>query len=125
MVTIKTLDVRFRDTPDTRERRVGHIDGHRAQDWERASALGSVRGEARRHPSHPFMGKATNWYINVMSNPEVKITARGRTLRGMVKILDEEGLQETIVLFTKKYGKRNLDNYYPTKDAAVEVPIQE
>lgn len=73
----------------------------------------------------PFMGKATNWYINVMSNPEVKITVRGRTLRGKVKILDEKGLQETIALFTKKYGKRNLDNYYPTKDAAVEVPIQE
>ncbi|MBI3022423.1 MAG: nitroreductase family deazaflavin-dependent oxidoreductase [Thaumarchaeota archaeon] len=73
----------------------------------------------------PFLGKATSRFINVMSNPEVKITVRGRSFRGMVKILDEKGLQGTIALFTKKYGKRNLDNYYPTKDAAVEVSIQE
>lgn len=73
----------------------------------------------------PFLGKATNWFINVMGNLEVKITVRGRSLRGTAKILDERGLQKTIALFTKKYGKRNLDNYYPTKDAAVEVSIQE
>ncbi len=73
----------------------------------------------------PFLGKATNWFINVMSNPDVKITVRGLTLRGKVNILDERGLQEAIALFTKKYGKRNLDNYYPTKDAAVEVSLHE
>ncbi len=73
----------------------------------------------------PFLGKATNWFLNVKSNPDVKITVRGLTFGGKVKILDEKGLEEAIALFTKKYGKRYLDNYYPRKDAAVEVPLHE
>ena len=73
----------------------------------------------------PFLDKGTNWFLNVTSNPDVKIGVRGLTFSGTFKILDEKGLQEAVALFTKKYGKRNLDDYYPTKDAAVEVTLLE
>ena len=55
----------------------------------------------------------------------MKIGVRGLIFGGTVRILDEKGLQGGVALFTKKYGKRNLDNYYPRKDTAVEVTLLE
>jgi deazaflavin-dependent oxidoreductase (nitroreductase family) len=69
----------------------------------------------------PFMGKTTIWYVNVMSNPRVKITKGEIKFTAEAEILDEKGVKEAVELFIKAYGKRMMESRYPKKDAAVRI----
>ncbi len=73
----------------------------------------------------PFMGKQTSWYRNLKSNPDLTISIGGTNLTGTAKLsTDEKPLKETLRKFVAKYGESNIDNYYPTKDAFVEVNLK-
>jgi hypothetical protein len=71
------------------------------------------------------MGKSTNWYVNLMSNPRVKITKGEVKFTAEAKILDEKGIKEAVELFIKAYGKRMMESRYPRKDAAVRILMPE
>lgn len=71
------------------------------------------------------MGKSTNWYRNILSKAEVKISVGEATFSARAKVPNEKGIQKAIELFTKTYGKKMMGSYYPRKDGAVEVPPPE
>ena len=73
----------------------------------------------------PFVGKSTNWYVNVMSNPNVKITKGSVKFIAEAEILDKKGVQEAVKLFIRAYGKGMMESRYPKKDAAVRIPVPE
>ena len=73
----------------------------------------------------PFMGKSTNWYVSLMSNPRVKITKGKVKFTAEAKILDEKGAKEAVELFINAYGKRMMESRYPSKDAAARILMPE
>ena|SRR5437870_4315863 len=74
----------------------------------------------------PFMGRSTNWYLNITRNSKVKITVGDNTFEANSEVIvDEKGVQQVVSLFTKRYGRKMMDNFYPKKDVAVRVPLPE
>jgi deazaflavin-dependent oxidoreductase (nitroreductase family) len=71
----------------------------------------------------PVNGKKTQWYLNVMKNPNVTVRIGGHSFTGRVKEVGEERLPEVLDMFTAKYGKGDMERYYAQKDTAMEVPL--
>ena len=68
------------------------------------------------------MGKKTSWYANLTKHPAITIDIRGTKLKGNAELsTDSATLASVIEKFKAKYGESNIANYYPTKDAFVEV----
>ena len=72
----------------------------------------------------PFKGKNTNWYSNLAKNPGITIAVKKTKVQGTAKLSsDKVSLHSVIEKFVSKYGRTNIANYYPKKDAFVEVII--
>ncbi len=72
----------------------------------------------------PVRGISTEWYKNVMKNPQVEIELRGQHYRGTVQtITDKKGVSEIVELFRKKHGDSDINKYYPKQDAAAKLPL--
>jgi deazaflavin-dependent oxidoreductase (nitroreductase family) len=73
----------------------------------------------------PFMGKNTGWYLNLMKNPTIMVSINGTNLQGNASLSTEpERIRTVIKKFKAKYGEKNIEGYYPKKDAVVEVVLQ-
>jgi len=70
----------------------------------------------------PVSGSETQWYKNVLSNPEIRVDARGaeEQLRA-VPISDPRQVSSVVEKFREKYGAGDVHKYYSKFDVAVEA----
>jgi hypothetical protein len=70
----------------------------------------------------PNHGSDTNWYINLLVDPALKISVNGVELPARGKsIKDSNRVDDIVRKFKSKYGE--VKKYYTKLDVAVEVPI--
>jgi hypothetical protein len=72
----------------------------------------------------PVSGTDSNWYRNARENPKIRLAADESELRASAKpIEDEAGVADVVEKFGEKYGADRVREYYPKRNAALEVPL--
>ena len=72
----------------------------------------------------PVQGSDTQWYKNVLKNPQIRIDARGAEAKlRAVPITDANTVQSVIEKFREKYGAKDVKKYYSKFDVAVVVQL--
>jgi deazaflavin-dependent oxidoreductase (nitroreductase family) len=72
----------------------------------------------------PVTGSDSEWYKNVLKNPEITLAADGAKLTAKAKpITDPKKVREVVEKFRAKYGAGEVKKYYSKFDVAVEVPL--
>jgi hypothetical protein len=67
-------------------------------------------------------GSDTQWYKNVLQNPEIRIDARGAGAEyRAVPVTDGKAVKSVTEKFREKYGARDVKKYYSKFDVAVLV----
>jgi deazaflavin-dependent oxidoreductase (nitroreductase family) len=73
----------------------------------------------------PVQGSGTQWYKNVLKNPNIGVDARGaESAFKAVPITDPKKVSEVIEKFREKYGAGDVKKYYSGFDVAVVVPMR-
>ena len=73
----------------------------------------------------PVQGSDTNWYRNVLKNPNVKISVKGQELSGKARtITDNKKVQDIVEKFRSKYGNSDVQKYYSKFDVGIELAIK-
>src|SRR5690349_14969081 len=72
----------------------------------------------------PLNGKRTQWYLNVIRDPNVGIKVGRNSFTGRIRELGAERLKDVLDLFTARYGKEDMEGYYPRKEVALEIQIE-
>ncbi len=73
----------------------------------------------------PVQGSDTQWYKNVLSNPKMRIEARGENADvKAATITDHTDVARIVEKFREKYGAGDVKKYYSKFDAAVRVEIR-
>ena len=68
----------------------------------------------------PVHGSETQWYQNVLKNPQIRVDARGSQARLEVKsITKPEAVKSVVEKFREKYGAGDVKKYYSKFDVAV------
>ncbi len=72
----------------------------------------------------PVQGSETQWYKNVLKNPQIRIDARGveERFRAM-PITDAKVVKSVVEKFREKYGAKDVKKYYSKFDVAVVVEL--
>jgi deazaflavin-dependent oxidoreductase (nitroreductase family) len=72
----------------------------------------------------PVQGSDTNWYRNVLKNPNVKISAQRQEMSGKAKtITDDIKVKEIVEKFRSKYGNSDIQKYYSKLDVGIELAL--
>jgi deazaflavin-dependent oxidoreductase (nitroreductase family) len=72
----------------------------------------------------PVTGTNSQWYKNILRNPEVKVSSSGQTFRGKLRKITERGqVAEVIELFKGKYGASDIKKYYPNPNVAAALAL--
>jgi deazaflavin-dependent oxidoreductase (nitroreductase family) len=72
----------------------------------------------------PVTGSDSDWYKNVLREPAIRLAARGTQVTARAKpVGDPAGAARVVDMFRGKYGDDNVDQYYPKRNVAVEVPL--
>ena len=72
----------------------------------------------------PVHGSDTQWYKNVLKNPQVRIDARGEEAEfRAVPINDAKTVKSVIEKFREKYGASDVKKYYSKFDVAVAINL--
>jgi hypothetical protein len=72
----------------------------------------------------PVTGIKTQWYKNIVKNPQVRITIGAESYTGLARpIKDQNGISEVVELFKAKYGASDVKKYYPRLDVAIRVNL--
>ncbi len=70
----------------------------------------------------PVRGSDTQWYQNVLKNPQIRIDARGAEAELRAKpITESSAVKSVIEKFREKYGAADVKKYYSKFDVAVLV----
>jgi hypothetical protein len=74
----------------------------------------------------PVQGSDTNWYENVLKNPNMNISVSGKnTIIGKAKVItDTSKVKDVVEKFRSKYGASEIKKYYTKLDAAVELHLK-
>ncbi len=73
----------------------------------------------------PVAGSDSQWYKNVLHDPQIRISARGEEEEfRATPITDPKTVKEVVEKFREKYGAENVKQYYSNFDAAVRVDVQ-
>ena len=73
----------------------------------------------------PVQGSDTNWYRNVLKNPNVKISAQTRELSGRARtVTDVNKVKEIVEKFISKYDKSDVQKYYSKFDVGIEFALK-
>jgi len=68
----------------------------------------------------PVRGSDTQWYQNVLKNPQIRIDARGAGAKLRAKAITESGAVKSVIeRFREKYGATDVKKYYSKFDVAV------
>jgi len=72
----------------------------------------------------PVEGSGTQWYKNLLHNPQIQIATRGakEQLRA-VPITAAKAVNAVVENFRQKYGAGDVKKYYSKFDVAVEVEL--
>src|SRR6266540_4337066 len=66
----------------------------------------------------PVQSSDTNWYRNVLKNPNVKISTQRQELRGKARtITDDKKVKEIVEKFRTKYGNSDVPKYWIPKES--------
>jgi deazaflavin-dependent oxidoreductase (nitroreductase family) len=72
----------------------------------------------------PVQGSDTQWYKNVLRNPQIRIDARGADAGFQaVPLTDAEAVKSVVLKFREKYGAKDVKKYYSKFDVAVSVEL--
>jgi hypothetical protein len=72
----------------------------------------------------PVQGSDTQWYRNVLQNPEIWIEARGiQSVFQATPVSDSKTLSSVVEQFREKYGVENVEKYYSKFDVAIIVEV--
>ena len=72
----------------------------------------------------PVQGSDTQWYQNVLKNPQIRIHARSAEAKLKAEpITNSERVKSIIEKFRAKYGASEIKKYYSNFDVAVVVKI--
>jgi deazaflavin-dependent oxidoreductase (nitroreductase family) len=72
----------------------------------------------------PVLGSDTQWYKNVLKNPQIRIDARGAEAKLRAKkIAESKAVKSVIEKFREKYGMANVKKYYSKFDVAVAATL--
>jgi deazaflavin-dependent oxidoreductase (nitroreductase family) len=74
----------------------------------------------------PVHGKKTQWYLNVKKDSKVTVHVGGSSFTERAEELPTARFEDVIAKFIAKYGKGDVDRYYPRKDTdevALEVRL--
>jgi len=70
----------------------------------------------------PVQGSDTQWYKNVLSDPKIRIDARGADAElKAVPITDSQKVASVVEKFCEKYGAGDVKKYYSKLNVAVLV----
>jgi deazaflavin-dependent oxidoreductase (nitroreductase family) len=73
----------------------------------------------------PVRGSETQWYKNVLTNPSIRIDARGAEGEFRAKLITEaKAVKPVIEKFRKKYGAGDVKKYYSKVDVAIWVELK-
>ena len=71
-----------------------------------------------------MQGSDTQWYKNVLRNPQIRIDARGVEAEfRAVLVTDAKAVKSVIEKFREKYGAKDVKKYYSKFDVAVSVEL--
>ena len=72
----------------------------------------------------PVQGSDTQWYKNLLQNPKLWISARGKQGAFRAKsIKDPKVVKHVVEAFRAKYGSEDVKRYYSKFDVAVGVSL--
>ena len=72
----------------------------------------------------PVTGAKTQWFRNILQNPQVKITVGGKTVSGRLDLIREKNrVGEVVNLFRSKYGERDIKKYYTRLEVAAALKV--
>ena len=72
----------------------------------------------------PVKGSDTQWYKNVLKNPQIRIDARGaETEFRAAPVTDAKAVKSVVEKFREKYGVGDVKKYYSKFDAAVVIQL--
>lgn len=72
----------------------------------------------------PMYGFKTEWYQNLLANPEIMLSVKGRTITAHARPIQEGAkVAEVANGFRSKHGTDEIEKYYVKLEAAVAVPI--
>jgi hypothetical protein len=72
----------------------------------------------------PVRGSDTQWYKNVLKNPQIRIDARGVESKfRAVPVTDAKAVKSVVEKFREKYGAGDVKKYYSKFDVAVVVEL--
>jgi deazaflavin-dependent oxidoreductase (nitroreductase family) len=67
----------------------------------------------------PVTGTDSQWYKNILRNPQVKIRSSQQSFNGKLRtITGKKQVDEVIELFRGKYGPSDIKKYYPKPNVA-------
>jgi deazaflavin-dependent oxidoreductase (nitroreductase family) len=73
----------------------------------------------------PVQGSDTQWYKNVLKNPQIQIDARGAEAEFRSKPITEANAVKSVVeKFREKYGAKDVKRYYSKFDVAIRVELK-
>jgi hypothetical protein len=70
----------------------------------------------------PVTGTDSQWYKNILRDPQVKISSNRQSFSGKLRAITEKGqVEEVIKLFRGKYGASDVKRYYPKPNVAASL----
>jgi deazaflavin-dependent oxidoreductase (nitroreductase family) len=72
----------------------------------------------------PVQGSDTQWYTNVLQNPQIRIDARGVEAEFQAApVADAKAVKSVIEKFREKYGAKDVKKYYSKFNVAILVRL--
>ncbi len=72
----------------------------------------------------PVTGTDSEWYKNVLQNPQVKLHTSQQTFEGKLRLITQrKQVDEVIELFNRKYGASDIKKYYPNPNVAASLQL--
>ena len=72
----------------------------------------------------PVTGTDSEWYKNVLRNPQVKLHASQETFEDKLRpITQRKQVDEVIALFNRKYRPSDIKKYYPNPNVAASLQL--
>lgn len=72
----------------------------------------------------PVRGSDTQWYRNLLKDPQIRIDARGVEAGfRAAPVIDANGVKSVVEKFRDKYGVKDVTKYYSKFDVAVVVAL--
>jgi hypothetical protein len=72
----------------------------------------------------PVLGSETQWYRNLLKNPQIRIDARGAVGKfRAIPLTDAKAVKSDFETFHEKYGAKDVKKYYSRFKAAVLLKL--